>query len=218
MNIDKTNMLPVNNYYKEETNKTQIVIHHTVSGEGISGDVATFKASTEHVATHFLVERNGTIHQLIDLKYWANHLGLKNAHFASFGLNYTNLNKTSIGIELDSWGALLSSGGSCYPIAIKNNPKAVKYFEEYCSRYRGQRYYEKYTTQQLNSLKELLVYLCSTFSIPADYKGDRFWQQNRYVLSGEKGVWGHCSYRSDKSDPHPQPELVKLLKELKIEN
>jgi hypothetical protein len=35
------------------------------------------------------------------------------------------------------------------------------------------------------------------------------------ALSGTPGVWTHVSYRADKSDCHPQIELINALKELK---
>ena len=30
--------------------------------------------------------------------------------------------------------------------------------------------------------------------------------------SGTPGVWSHTSFRPDKSDVHPQPELIQMLK------
>jgi N-acetyl-anhydromuramyl-L-alanine amidase AmpD len=215
---------PATNYVQEATKKTQIVIHHTVSGDGISGDMATFKASKDKVAVHYIIDREGSIYRLFDEKYWAYHLGLKTEHFSKLGLSYKNLNKVSIGIELDSWGPVLLHGGKYYPVKwdsilkkyIPNtNAKPIMgYPEEYCTSFRGHRYYEKYTTLQLNSLKELLVNLCKTHNIPSMYKGSRFWNVNKDALNGEAGIWGHCSFRIDKSDPHMQTELVNVLKSL----
>jgi len=37
---------------------------------------------------------------------------------------------------------------------------------------------------------------------------------NQSALDGAGGLWGHCSYRPDKSDPHPQGELIDLLQSL----
>jgi hypothetical protein len=38
---------------------------------------------------------------------------------------------------------------------------------------------------------------------------------SKEALSGESGIWSHTSFRSDKSDIHPQGELIKMLKSLK---
>jgi hypothetical protein len=52
------------------------------------------------------------------------------------------------------------------------------------------------------------------FDIPLEYKDAAFWNVNDRALSGEPGVWGHCSYRQDKTDPYPQPQLILMLQNL----
>jgi len=216
---------PAKNYVREETEKTQIVIHHTVSGEGVQGDIAWWDKQTEKIATHYIIERDGTIHQLFDTKFWAYHLGVTKEHCAQFGLPYSNLNKNSIGIELDSWGPVLPSGGKFYPVKwdadlkkhVPNTAaKAINgYPQEYCGKgYRGHQFYETYTDKQLHSLGLLLEELCLQHFIPIKYKGDAFFETNALALGGQSGIWGHCSFRKDKSDPHPQPNLINLLKKL----
>ena len=93
--------------------------------------------------------------------------------------------------------------------------KPVKYFYEYCekNRWKGNLYYEKYSTAQLNALRELLKELCRRHSIPSAYSND-MWVVSTKALRGEPGIYGHCSYRFDKSDVHPQPELINMLKQL----
>ena len=44
------------NFVKEVTKKTQIVLHHTVSGEGVEGDIAWWNTMSDKVATHYLNE------------------------------------------------------------------------------------------------------------------------------------------------------------------
>jgi N-acetyl-anhydromuramyl-L-alanine amidase AmpD len=210
------------NFVQERTKKNQIVIHHTVSGEGVEGDIAWWNKQTDKIATHYIIDRQGVIHQLFDDAFWAYHLGITAAHFQKFGLSYRNLNKTSIGIELDSWGPVLPCGGKYYPVKFENGKWVAntaakpidKYPEEYCTdaRYKNHQYYEQYTDKQLGSLSLLLVKLCLEHGISTSYKGDAFWEANKLALSGQDGIWGHCSFRSDKSDPHPQPGLVNLLK------
>jgi hypothetical protein len=40
------------------------------------------------------------------------------------------------------------------------------------------------------------------------------WDLNDDALNGKNGIFTHVSYRADKSDMHPQPELVEMLKGL----
>lgn len=202
---------PENQYVKQITRKSQIVIHHTVSGPGISGDKAWWESTPERIATHFIIDREGVIHQFFKEEYWASHLGIKQEVFSKFGVKYQNLDQTSISIELDSWGPLK---GDLTPVG---NPKfgEVKYPYEYCTAapFRGYRFYERYTGKQLEALQELLLYLTKKHLITRRYNENMF-DQNRVALSGAPGIWGHVSFRSDKSDPHPQKELVDLLKNL----
>ena len=72
---------------------------------------------------------------------------------------------------------------------------------------------EKYSEKQLASLQELLLFLTKKHLISRKYN-ENFFDQNKIALSGTPGIWGHVSFRSDKSDPHPQKELVDLLKNL----
>ena len=39
-------------------------------------------------------------------------------------------------------------------------------------------------------------------------------ETNEKALKGYHGVWTHTSYRTDKSDCHPQPELIEMLKNI----
>jgi hypothetical protein len=71
-----------------------------------------------------------------------------------------------------------------------------------------------YTSKQLSSLAALLSKLCLDHGISPKYKGDSFWIANKLALSGTPGIWGHVSFRIDKSDPHPQTGLVNLLKKI----
>lgn len=192
--------LPDDQYYKTVTAKKQIVLHHTASGPGVEGDVNWWKSTPDHVATAFIIARDGTIYQLFDPRYWAHHLGLKTA-------NNGELNKGSIGIELDSWGWL--KDGKSY-----TGTKVAAPITNYPDGYRGQKQYESYTPAQITALKDLLKYLGSAFDIPLGYKGDIMFGVSQKALAGHPGIWSHSSYRSDKFDVHPQPELIKMLSEL----
>jgi len=210
-------------YFREKTEKKQITIHHTVSGVGVDGDVAWWQQGTGRIATSYIIDREGRVHRCFSDDFWAWHLGCTAAHFAAAGVPYKKLDPGNIGIELDSWGALAEhSDGKFYPVtyaagkAVPNlKCKPVQYIYEYCptQKFRTIQYFEQYTTAQLAALRELLKYLQSKHKIPANYSSD-IWSVCRRALQGQAGIYSHVSFRPDKSDCHPQIELVNLLKTL----
>jgi hypothetical protein len=120
----------------------------------------------------------------------------------------------SIGIEIDSWGGLKfdtsinewrSSTGTIVP---KDR------VEVYDKKFRGYSGFEKYTPEQIESVRQLLVYWGKVYDIPLDYN-DCMWNISKKALSGWSGIFSHVSFRSDKSDAHRQPELIEMLKSLK---
>lgn len=222
MNLIQHNF-PSAQYVNERTEKRQIVLHHTASGPGVDGDINWWMKTPERVATHFIIDREGQVHQLFDESFWGYHLGLEQKIFTQAKVPYKQLDKQSIGIELDSWGYLVPhTDGKFYPAkwdGRRNVPntacKPVPYFYEYCTaaQWKGHQYYEKYTTAQLNALRDLLRDLCRRHDIPKTYNNE-MWVVSTKALRGEPGIFAHCSYRNDKSDVHPQPELLNLLKSL----
>lgn len=228
-NIKKVNF-PVDRYYQIETPKNQIVLHHTVSGRGTSGDIGTWINDKRRIATSLIIEHSGNVYQCFQSKYWAHHLGinstfLKDKGFKDFNDRNIILNKKSIGIEIDSWGGLILGDGTKMNFSgkIVNTIKGKYYAAygnivnvpviHYPNGFRGYYYFEKYTDEQIWSLGELLLILNKKYNIPLDYNND-MWDISNDALSGVPGIWSHTSYVY-KSDAHPQPELIEMLKYLK---
>lgn len=227
MNINRTYRLTDNQYFKEKHPKNQIVIHHTASGRGIDGDFRNWLQTPERIATAYIIGHDGEIYELFEPEYWAHHLGikipvfienkikpvyLKNKAGTTYFANNEILNKSSIAIEIDSWGFLERVNGRYYSYTGKLVPEeSVQVYEK--PFFKGKKYYEKYTREQILSLGFLLKFLGETFNIPLMYNED-MWDVSKRALSGVPGVWTHVSYRPDKSDCHPQPELIEMLKNL----
>jgi len=199
-------------YIREFTQKNQIVIHHTVSGKGVGGDLNWWLNDPKRIATALLIDRNGVPYQTFSTNYWAYHLGVKRR---------SDLDKYSIGIELDSWGPLLQTkNGKFYsPKRTKNglapntamasvDPADVVEID-----FRGFHFFEKYTQAQLDTLKELLYYLCNKWGISAAYQAD-MWDVSDRALAGQNGIFTHVSYRKDKTDCYPYPGLIDTLKSI----
>lgn len=205
---------PDHQYFKLEMPKKIIVLHHTVSGNGIEGDVSWWKKTPERVGTPFIIDREGEVSQLFDEKYWIHHLGIRQHQLNQFQSQVTNqrLNELSIGIELDSWGGLVKKNGDWY--SYTGSKIECKNVQEYPRGYRGWYAFEKYTEKQIEALEELLQLLTEKHGIKKDYYPEMF-DFNEKALKGYHGIWSHTSYRPDKSDCHPQPELIEMLQKLK---
>ena len=202
-------------YMRKQTAKKQIVLHHTVSGQGVNGDISWWRQTKERIGTAIIVSWDGKIYQCFSSKYWAHHLGIH-------ANNNTALNKASIGIEIDAWGGLVKHNKLWYPAKwdkkLKKNianitVAPIKNVQQYKKGYRGFYGYEKYTTEQIEAVRKLLVFFGEKYEIPLDYNPTMF-NVSEKALSGEPGIWSHTSFRSDKSDVHPQPELIEMLKSL----
>lgn len=208
LELDDENLLLVDwdKYYKEEYEKTQIVLHHTVSGPGIRGDLNTWKQYKSNIATCVIIERDGTIQQLFSSRYWGHHLGCGKPF----------LDQHSIGIELDSWGQLEEKDGKLY--TVYGNTVDVDTIH-YPEGFRGEQLFEAYTEAQIRATGELLLLWNKTYGIPLDYNED-MWNVSPRALDGTPGVWTHVSYRpwpsnKNKWDCHPDKNLVSMLKTLK---
>lgn len=206
--VDKIIQLPFpkEQYIPEVVHKDQIVLHHTASGSTAVADANYWKSTPERVATAFIIDRNGTIYQCFSSGYWAYHLGMK----ANMG-GVAGLDKGSIGIELDSWGILTEQNGKYYSWTKEEVPK--ERVQVYPKPFRGSKYYEKYTAAQLQSAKELVQFLAAKYKIPTTYRPEIF-DVDKKALSKVAGTYTHVSFRKDKSDCHPQPELIAMLKSL----
>lgn len=192
--------LKADQYYASAQKKTHIFLHHTAGGSAASS-IAHWAANPEHIATAFIIDRDGTIYRTFDEKYWAYHLGVK-------GL--TSLEKASIGIEICSYGALELKKGKMVTYTGKeiDPDKAVRLDVPY----KGFQHWEAYTPPQIASLKQLLPYLIEKFQIKLQSPLDR---KNFYDFREPKtlnpGVWSHTTIRQDKYDIFPQKELVDLV-------
>ena len=207
-------------YYREEVQKKTIYLHHTAGSSSPAGAIKWWNETPERVATAFVIGgkptrpsddwKDGDLYQAFSSKYWAYHLGLKQEHLPPGSESSKLLNAQAIGIEICSWGWLTQKDGKYTSWA-----NAVVPAQDVISLdYRGQRYWEAYTDAQLETLRELLLYLGDKFEIPLCYKGDAMFDLDMRAFRGEPGVWTHTSVRKDKTDCYPDPRLIKMLKEI----
>ena len=211
---------PDNQYVKTESKKSQIYLHHTAGNSDPFGVYKDWASTDTRVATCVVVGGkpkdgsnwiDGEIAQGYSSKYWAWHLGLKEAVFESQNLPYEDLDELSIGIEICNWGQLTLKNGIYYNYVNKEvAPNNVCILDK---PFRGYKYYHLYTDAQIQAVKELLQLWGGKYNIPLDYNPD-IWDICPRALSMEPGVYTHVSVRTDKCDCSPQPKLIEMLKSL----
>ena len=215
---------PENQYINESTAKKQVYLHHTVSPNNAQSVANYWESTQERVAVSILVAQDGTICQLYSSDKWAYHLGLSTDIFKQYNIPYQSLDRISIGIEILSLGALsMAANGKWYPaiwdsvnkkVAPNTKCGVIQNVQQYEEGFRGYFGFERYTDEQIESVRQLLCYWNKTHNIPLDYNAD-MWDISPRALSGTAGIFTHVSVRKDKSDCHPQPELIEMLQNLK---
>lgn len=197
--------------------KDRIVLHHTVSGEGIAGDLAHWAENGNKIGTAIIIARKddgkGIIKSVFPAGKWRYHLGVSAEQMKKHGCLLTNsqLNSSSIGIELDSWGALTFAKNKYLSYTLKEIPKdRVQLYE---NPWRGAMYYEKYTDEQIRASETAIYAYHEIYGIDISYHDYIFQESPRPFAQG--GIYSHSAFVPFKQDIHPQPELVQMLKSLK---
>lgn len=194
-------------YINEKTVKKQIVLH---AGREDEMGLGFYKHKP-----HYYIQKNGEIINYYDDQYWGNHLDFLNSDLEYFGIfKEYDVEKTSISILLESLGVAYFDHNRKIFISLNLGIEVPRVYE-FCSnaKFKGHQYYDFITTKQIESLRELLVELTKKHHIPTKYNPD-MWSLSRKALTGTPGIWTHNSYRTPSIDPHPQIELVNLLRSL----
>jgi N-acetyl-anhydromuramyl-L-alanine amidase AmpD len=218
--ISVQHQLSDDNYTREITEKTAIVLHHTVGGsaystfkywqEDVPAPGAAPKRST--VATPFIIDRDGTVFQVHDPHYWSFHLGISD-------LPRGQMDRRSIGIELASEGALTKKDGKVLAFYNPNTKKGVTARDPYYDHgveWRGYRYFDEYERAQIDSLVALCEYLFLVFpTIPRRTPLNHIeFNRKHYKFNG---VIGHHQVREDKTDVHPNFPWIEFCSRLELE-
>lgn len=191
-----------NETWARPTKPTQVCLHHTASGAGVDGDRNYWANDKTQVSTPLIVDRDGTAFQLYSSSRWAFALGLQHAA-------YRTVEALTISLEIDSWGYLTKKGDKFYSWA------GTEVFDicDLGYKWRGQQYFHRYTDKQIETTRLLLEHWGVTYGIDLKYKGDEVFNLSQNAIYAAKsGVYSHASFRPDKTDCHPQKELIAMLK------
>ena len=212
--ISQKFQLSDDNFTRELTEKTLLVLHHTVGGTAES----TFRywqqdegGPRSTVATPFLIDRDGAVYQVYDPHYWSYHLGIKD-------LPRGQMDRRSIGIELASEGALTKKNGKVLAFYNPSTGKGVTAKDPYYDHgvmWRGYRYFDEYERAQIDALVQLCEYLFLVFpQIPRRTPINHIEFDKR--LYRFAGVIGHHQVRTDKTDVHPNFPWIEFCARLGV--
>lgn len=186
--------LPERKYFKKEYKKRQIVLHHTEAST-VTSTYNWWKSQDGHICTAYMVDKDGTIYECFDPKYWAYHTGT--------GKQY---DKHSIGIELINEGVLTKTGD-----VYKYLNNRYKYKGIPCTTitpWRGYSYFATYSTEQIEAIIDLINYLYSRF----------YDIEKNVVINGDydpsyklfSGIIRHCNIKESKTDLSPAFPMEKI--------
>jgi peptidoglycan hydrolase-like protein with peptidoglycan-binding domain len=191
--------LPESQYIPEIFPKKAICLHHT-EGASAKSSFEFWTQTSDRIATAYILERDGTIYEVFDPRFWAWHLGsgkmlgVKGAQ---------KINASVIGIELANEGALKPDDNgvlTCFGRKYEGRPWGFGCDDVVGETWRDGKVWAAYPHKQLSSLKVLLGHLCSQFDIPYKLVGGLDYRKEALY---ESGIYCHCTVREDKHDLHP---------------
>lgn len=223
LNIEKIKQcrLKTTEFFEETCEKKQIYLHHTAGNSSAVSVARSWNIDTRgRIATAFVISGQGSakdtydgeIVQCFSSKHWAYHLGVKGEVFKAYKVPHQILDKISIGIEICNWGQLDFENGKF--INYVDTEVKKEFVTELSEPFKGYKYFHKYTDAQIESVRQLLVYLGKTYKIDLSYNYDKFFKVSLNALKGENGLYTHNSVRKDKIDIYPCPRMIEMLKSL----
>lgn len=159
-------------YYHNKYKKSIIYLHHTAGSHrpdwvsNMWNKDSNSDGSIRHIGTSFIVggksTRNGDstwdgiIVRCFPEEKWAWHLGVKGTK----GM----FDKISVGIEICNYGQLTKGKDGLYYTYV-NSVVPEEDVIDLGYQFRSHRYYHKYTDKQIDSVKNILIYLSDKFNI-----------------------------------------------------
>ena len=208
--------LPKGEYLEGDYKNDYIILHHTEGGANPRTVVDWWAKDDGKIGTEFVV--GGQNCNTGSTKYDGNVLrafpeGCQAYHIGASGSSY--MNKHSVGIEMCNFGYVYK--GKTY---IGTNVSSDQIISLNSS-FRGYKDWHKYSDEQINAVKELLLYIANRDNIDL-HEGLYKWikkegsikafdfHQDAYK-GNIKGLLTHANIRKDKFDCSPQPNLIDMI-------
>lgn len=194
-----------------------IVLHHTAGWDDPYQVITSWNTDTQgKVATEFVIggQRSTDGRSTYDGKILrAYPEGCMGYHIGTSGSSYMNTH--SVGIEMCNMGYVKNGKTYVNTSVIPSQMYTLK------TPFRGYTQYHKYSNKQLESLRQLLLFIANRDNIDL-HKGLYSWIKKEgqnafeyhveaYNGSVKKGMITHANIRKDKVDVHPQPELIDMI-------
>lgn len=198
-------------YFQERTAKQMIVWHHT-AGAGMPDAVYAWWAKDPQakVATPVVIDRKGVLAKGFDEDFWGHHLGTRWS-------NNTALNRASVAVELVNWGwahqepdgrFLNYTGGAWKGDApVQMQFRSAPYRLKSGKTLQAGQWWEPYSNSQMSALLRWTGLIAIRYGIPLTSSYRQMWTVNDMAKQGQPGLYSHCSFREDKWDVAPTPEL-----------
>lgn len=203
------------NYNAVEFKKSQIYLHHTAGSYNADNVFAGWDRTNKKIGTCVAISgpsknsTDGEIVQGFHSKFWAHHLGIPSSVFKQYGVNYSNLERTSIGIEICSFGQLFYKEGKYLNYLGQEIPEDQ--VEKLPKPYKGFNFFHRYTDAQIESVIYLLKLWRDRYGIPLEYREKDMFEVSVNALKNVPGLYTHNSVRRDKIDIYPCPRLIEAL-------
>lgn len=227
------NHLPLTEYFFGTKKKEWVFLHHTAGNNNPFSTINNWaKDNRGKIATEFVIggqninnvdlKQDGLVVQAFPDGSFAWHLGIGN----------TDMHKNSVGVELCNFGYLNKGGyfNSDGKWLHKESNKFYNYvgievnfsqIVELEQTFRGHKFYHKYSNEQIEKLKSLLLFIAERDSIDIrnglpkliNKKGPfkAFELCDVKYCERNKGLWSHTNVNNGKSDIFPQKEMVDML-------
>ena len=212
--------LPKGEYLEGDYKNDYIILHHTAGGANPRAVVDGWsKDCIGKVATEFVV--GGQNCKTGNIKYDGQIVrafpeGCQGYHIGKSGSSYMNTH--AVGIEICNFGYL--KDGKTYTGTLVDQSQIITLE----SQFRGFLDWHKYSDEQINSIRELLLYISNRDNIDLHeglyrwiYEGGAMkafdFHEDAYY-GNVKGLLTHTNIRKDKFDCSPQPNLVDMIMSL----
>ena len=152
------------NPFKTTTGLPDSIIIHYTAGTSFPNNLTIKKPEGGNASAHLVIERDGTVKQLVPFSQRAWHAGKSSYHGRS------SYNDYSIGIEIINAGWLDKKEGDFYT-RYYNGRLDVKVPAEEVEEARhkntklGKKYWHKYTDAQITKVEELCELLCKEYPV-----------------------------------------------------
>lgn len=207
--------LSTSDYLAGPTKKEYLFIHHTAGWNNPYNVVKAWDGDGSRVATEFVIggqSIRGNDNQYDGKVLQAFPKGAYGWHLGKNGSQY--MHEHSVGIEVCNFGYI--KDGKTYVGTTADSSQLA----ELEAPFRGFSTWHRYSDQQLESLRKLILFIADrdTIDVRAGLvneiknHGAKAFEFNEDAFYGKiKGMWTHTNTRKDKFDMFPQKELLDML-------